>query len=691
MSINYNAQPHAVDVPVTDMDDPEDDIIFAEQASTQQNRTRSSFLDNLDFENNNARSESGGILNKFRSFFESRLRQDDDYEMVLRFDVDSTNESDDLDNQPPIDIRERRLQLLEKQVKNRTVVGSIFLLTVGILTFVLFFNKNSVTLLLNTGPSRKIYSNSTHEFHQTTILISLDGFHPHYINPLDTPTMHNIMKNDYGAPYMTPSFPSLTFPNHWTLITGLYPSEHGIVGNTFYDPELKKQFINTNPKVGGLDPDFWRGGEPIWKTAKRQNVRSAVHMWPGSEVPHIGPTDDFDRYNGSELLSSKVDRVMGWIDRESIDTRPELILTYVPTIDQFGHKYGISGQNLTEALTYVDNFIDLMQQEIHKRNLDEIVNMIIVSDHGMAPTSNDRLLYLDDLVDLDKIEHIDGWPLFGLRPKGNINDFYTELSDNFDKLDSKVTSHYHIYKVEDIPPEFQFGGEITAHKYNYRLAPIWILPDVGYSITTHKQMEDNGFQYKPKGVHGYNNTHLLMRAIFLGTGPYFRNKNLKVEPFANTEVYNLICDTLDIVPAPNNGSLPHEIWSQKLPDEWKDDLTFPNLPFQVEHIVRTNATYDLLWRKGGEAKIDPAPAPTNKHPVESMKSEESTITSLETESLPKPSDFISSSTGTTMETLTTTKAHEGFGEIIGDIIGGIGDGFDAIGGVVHGFIDDIFN
>lgn len=390
MSINYNAQPHAVDVPVTDMDDPEDDIIFAEQASTQQNRTRSSFLDNLDFENNNARSESGGILNKFRSFFESRLRQDDDYEMVLRFDVDSTNESDDLDNQPPIDIRERRLQLLEKQVKNRTVVGSIFLLTVGILTFVLFFNKNSVTLLLNSGPSRKIYSNSTHEFHQTTILISLDGFHPHYINPLDTPTMHNIMKNDYGAPYMTPSFPSLTFPNHWTLITGLYPSEHGIVGNTFYDPVLKKQFINTNPKVGGLDPDFWRGGEPIWKTAKRQNVRSAVHMWPGSEVPHIGPTEDFDRYNGSELLSSKVDRVMGWIDRESIETRPELILTYVPTIDQFGHKYGISGQNLTEALTYVDNFIDLMQQEIHKRNLDEIVNMIIVSDHGMAPTSNDR-------------------------------------------------------------------------------------------------------------------------------------------------------------------------------------------------------------------------------------------------------------------------------------------------------------
>ncbi|RCK56097.1 hypothetical protein Cantr_05864 [Candida viswanathii] len=612
--------------------------------------------------------------------------------MVLRFDIDTPSETDgefDDSREPPVDLRDHRIQLLEKQVKNRTIIGSVVLLTVGVLTFILFFNRNNGHLGIQlTSHNRQVYSNSTHDFHQTTILISLDGFHPHYINPLDTPTMHNIMKNDYGAPYMTPSFPSLTFPNHWTLVTGLYPSEHGIVGNTFYDPLLKKQFINTNPKVGGLDPDFWQGGEPIWTTAGRQNIRTAVHMWPGSEVPHVGPDHDFDRYNGSELLSSKVDRVMGWLDRESIDERPELILTYVPTIDQFGHKYGISGQNLTDALTYVDNFLDLMKQELHKRNLDDIVNVIIVSDHGMAPTSNDRLLYLDDLIDLEKIEHIDGWPLFGLRPKQeySVDDIYNELQEKFKNLGPEITSNYEIYKVEDIPKDYQFGGNLTDHKFNYRLAPIWLFPNVGYSITTHQQMQDNDFEYKPKGVHGYNNTHLLMRAIFLGFGPYFKNKPLKVQPFQNTQVYNLVCDTLDIIPAPNNGTQMHEIWNNELDDGWLDTLDFPNLPFEIDHIVRKNATYDLLWRKGKQAQGD---APTNDHPLEDMKTEESEVTSLTNEKLPKPTDFISTSTGITHLTVTTT-VHEGFGEIMEDIMDGIEDGVEAIGDVFHNIIDDIF-
>ncbi|KAL6450213.1 hypothetical protein SBY92_002146 [Candida maltosa Xu316] len=676
------------------MDDPEDDIIFGEQTSERPNPPGTTFLDALDYENENtSQQQHQNIFTKFKSFFAPNSNHNDDYEMVSRFEIDTPSESEDNDNQPPIDLRDRRLQLLEKQVKNRTIIGSVVMLTVAVVTFILFFNRNNGENNnfsgVSTG-SRKTYSNSTHDFYKTTILISLDGFHPHYINPTDTPTLHNIMKNEYGAPYMTPSFPSSTFPNHWTLITGLYPSEHGIVGNTFYDPLLKKQFINTNPKIGGLDPDFWQGGEPLWKTCERQNIKSAVHMWPGSEVPSIGPAEDFDRYNGSELLSSKVDRVMGWLDRESIEERPQLILTYVPTIDQFGHKYGISGQNLTDALTYVDNFIDLMKQELHARNLEEIVNMIIVSDHGMAPTSNDRLLYLDDLIDLEKIEHIDGWPLFGLRPKKDfrIDEIYQEIVDKFNKLDEKLTQYYHIYKVEDIPKEFQFGGNLTDHKFNYRLAPIWILPDVGYSVTTHKQMKDNNFDYKPKGVHGYNNTHLLMRAVFLGSGPYFKDKHLKVEPFENVQVYNLICDSLDVVPAPNNGTQPHKLWSNKLNDNWLDTLTFPNLPFEIDHIVRTNATYDMLWREkpAEEATV----IPTNDHPLESMKSEESTLTSLKTEVLPKPTDFITTTASTTQTSSTTTKVIENFGEIVGDIVNGIEDGIEAVGDIIHGIIDDIF-
>ncbi|KAI3405548.2 hypothetical protein KGF56_001566 [Candida oxycetoniae] len=721
MSINYST-PHAADIPVTDMDDPEDDIIFHEHHRKHNSfeLDHDNFLTGLDYENSysNNLNEGGGFITKFKRLFtnnHSRGRGND-YEMIQRSessvetpdrDYDNDDEEDDdyehqyeEDQPPPIDLRDRRLRLLENQVKNRTIIGGVTILLIAIVILVLYLTKSNLAIggkAQSSNYQKKTFSNSTHDFYPTTILISLDGFHPHYINPQDTPTLHNMMINDYGAPYMTPSFPSSTFPNHWTLVTGLYPSEHGIVGNTFWDPKLKKQFINTDPKKGGLDPDFWRGGEPIWKTAKLQGLKSAVHMWPGSEVPHIGPDKDYDKFVEGELLSAKVDRLMEWLDRE-IEDRPELILTYVPTVDQYGHLYGISGDNLTQSLTYVDNFVDLVKGELHNRNLDDIVNLIIVSDHGMAPTSKDRVLYLDDLIDLAKIEHIDGWPLFGLRPKGNSEETYNELVQNFSKLDPEVTKNYQLYKVEDIPKRLQFGGSLEDHRYNYRLAPIWLFPNVGYAITTHQKMKDDGYEYKPKGVHGYDNSHLLMRAIFLADGPYFKEKfhSKKVQPFANTEVYNIICDTLNLVSSPNNGTMNiNIIASKELPSDWSDELSFPDLPFEVEHIVRNNATYDQLWRKGNKGK--PEDVSKNPNPSESIKSKESSLTSFESQSIPKPSDFevtVTSDTHTVITTTTataTTTLHEGFGGFIGDIIEEIEDSVDSIGDAIHHFIEDNFN
>ncbi|EGW35574.1 putative nucleotide pyrophosphatase precursor [Spathaspora passalidarum NRRL Y-27907] len=679
-----NQTPHPVDVPITDMDDPEDDIIFPDSSqpiiNTDQEDT---FLDSLDYEVDPKENKS--MFTKFKALFtrSSDSNRSNYYEMVssrnddsFELDTDNDPSTPDSDNEEPINIRDYRVKLLENKLKTRTVVGVVLLMMIMATTLFLFKSTRGGDTIIYSGSGKRLLSNSTHDFYPTTIVISLDGFHPHYINAKDTPTMHNILVDEYGPPYMTPSFPSSTFPNHWTLVTGLYPSEHGIVGNTFFDPKLNKPFVNTNPKMGGLDPDFWRGGEPIWNTAERQNLTTAVHMWPGSEVPDgVGPKGEFDRYNGSELLVSKVDRVMEWIDKE-IDSRPELILTYVPTIDQYGHKFGISGSNLTDALTYVDNFIDLMQRELHARNLDNIANMIIVSDHGMAQTSNERLLYLDDLIDLSKIDHIDGWPLFGLRPHDSADEIYNELTANLAKQGDNVTSNYHVYKVEDLPKEWQFGGQLEDHRFNYRLAPIWIIPEVGYSVTTHQQMKDYGNEYKPRGVHGYNNTHLLMRAIFLGSGPYFRSirpESGKVKPFANTEVYNLICDSLNIIPSPNNGTNPRHVMQNSLPHDWSDDLIFPDLPYDVDHIVGNNATYDLLWRKNHKGTV---PVSTNDHPLESMKSEESTISSLTTADLPKPSDF---------ETTTG-----GLSNIVGHVLDDIEDGIEYVGEKVDDLLDGIF-
>lgn len=610
MSINFST-PHRVDVPVTDLDDDDDDILFDQQPK----------LNDLEYN-----PPKPSFLQRFKRLVSNNYQPIENYEL--------TEYDDFIIQDEPI-----------SRPNNKRYIYILFFVFMAFLALLVFIFTGKSPPVLH----KMLISNSTHNFYPTTIVVSLDGFHPHYISAELTPALHEIMTSDYGAPYMIPSFPSSTFPNHWTLVTGLYPSEHGIVGNTFYDPKLRKQFVNTNPKVGGLDPDFWHGGEPIWRTAANQGVRSAVHMWPGSEVPGVGIDNGplfVDRYNGLELLSSKVSRVMGWLDIEDIETRPELILTYVPTIDLYGHKYGISGANLSTALSYVDDFVNLMKKEISVRNLTDIVNLIFVSDHGMAPTSNDRLLYVDDLVNMLKIDHVDGWPLYGLRPaKGvSVDEIYDEMTSKLSEVDAE---NFDIYKVQDLPKEWNFGGSLNDHKFNYRLAPIWVIPHVGYAVTTHAQMKEKNNDYTPKGVHGYNNTELLMRATFLGSGPYFKAKlsdSKKVQPFSNVEVYNIICDSLNLIPSPNNGTISNGYIDSPvsgkyiLSEEWTDNLTYPNLGFQVNHLVE-EATYDLLWKPKGSLPEQSATPVKNPNPEDPLKSAESALDP--NPSLSRPSGFTS--------------------------------------------------
>ncbi|KAG7192090.1 uncharacterized protein KQ657_002450 [Scheffersomyces spartinae] len=670
---SLHTQPHEVDIPITDLDTDPD--VFSDQETNHLNNADYAddddddvqqsqlTMDQFDFEiGDYADPSSENVLSKalkgFKDMFAAKNGNRSDslsYERVANGVGNGMMDSESLDSNDEValHLKDYKINMLKRKL---TRIGAyVFVMSIcffGAMAYMLFLlaGRGSATNKSYTDPDtgKTVLSNSTHKFYPTTLLISIDGLHPHYISASNTPTMHKLFVEKFGAPYMIPSFPSSTFPNHWTLVTGLFPSEHGIVGNTFYDPVLKKQFINTNPKVGGLDPEFWKGGEPVWTTAFKQGVNSAIHMWPGSEVPGIGIDGGgplyVDKYNGSELLSNKVDRIFTWLDIEEIDKRPELVLTYVPTIDLYGHKFGISGSELVEALNYVDDFIDLIQLELKKRNLQDLVNMVIVSDHGMAPTSNNRLLYLDDIIDLNKIEHIDGWPLFGLRPKQEfpVDDIYDELKEKLSK--QKHNNSFDVYKVQDIPAEFEFGGASSGHKFDYRLAPIWIIPHVGYSVTTKAQMEKNGGDYKPKGVHGYNNTELLMRAVFLAQGPYFdKLKSKKIHPFKNIEVYNLVCDTLEITPSPNNGTGDLSIFGATLPQSWKDNLVYPDLPFEVDHIIKDDATYDLLFRnvtlKEQETPtLTRITVSTNASPLESLIKEESTFTSV-SEKLPKPTDF----------------------------------------------------
>lgn len=420
-------------------------------------------------------------------------------------------------------------------------------------------------------------SNGTHLFAPTTILISLDGFRADFLYRGLTPTLNRFVAEGISPKYMRPSFPSVTFPNHFTLATGLYPEAHGVVGNTFWDEELQKEFYYTDPERS-LQP-YWWGGEPIWRTAERQDVRVAVHMWPGSEVH----SDEFhpayvDKYNGSEALPRKVDRVMGLLDLPgpmdvgalSDKPRPQLIAAYVPNVDSDGHEYGPNSTEIRQTINDADTMVGDILRGLEERNLTDIVNVVVVSDHGMATTDTSRLIQLEDLVDPAEIEHIDGWPHFGLRPKklSDVDRLHKQIVDR-----ARNMTNIEVYlRDKDMPERYHFSQ-------NERIAPLWIIPKAGWAIITKadgdvQEMLKNSDAYHPRGVHGYDHEHPLMRAIFIARGPAFpHTANSRMEPFRkleklgemrqsatngtteNIEVYNIICDSVGITPLANNGTL----------------------------------------------------------------------------------------------------------------------------------------
>ncbi|KAG6313614.1 hypothetical protein E4U44_002465 [Claviceps purpurea] len=424
-----------------------------------------------------------------------------------------------------------------------------------------------------------LVSNGTTLFAPTTIILSLDGFRADFLHRGLTPRLSALIREGISPPYMTPSFPSLTFPNHYTLATGLYPEAHGIVGNSFWDPDLQAEFYYTDP-ARSLDPRWWAAGEPFWVSAEKQGIRAAVHMWPGSEAQIQGMFASIvDKFNEKEALDNKVSRILGLLDlpgpgqgplvqtlqtsdkvetrEDTTNTRPQLIAAYVPNVDSDGHKYGPNSTEINSTLQSVDNMLGMLLQGLQDRNLTHIVNVIVVSDHGMATTDTSRLLQLEDLVDTTKIAHMDGWPLYGLRPHRDedIPVLYEQLKKKATNTTAGAQRVFDVYlRDEDMPQQYNFAR-------NRRIAPLWLVPKTGWAIVQKHEVlveeaQKTGEAYHPRGLHGYDHLDPLMRAIFIARGPAFdQQENGRMKPFQNINVYNILCDSLGITPAPNNGTL----------------------------------------------------------------------------------------------------------------------------------------
>ncbi|KAL8810290.1 MAG: hypothetical protein Q9200_002693 [Gallowayella weberi] len=493
----------------------------------------------------------------------------DELEPVNAIDSEQADEdssSDDIDTIPLVEPASRRPwhQALLSKISTAlnsswtTALSSAFVMIIVALLIISYTNSH-----LNGKSVRpKLRSNGTSIFAPTTLLISLDGFRADYLLRGLTPTLSAFVANGISPRWMLPSFPSVTFSNHYTLATGLYPESHGIVSNTFWDPDLREEFTYANDTIS-MVPKWW-AGEPLWVTTERQGVRTAVHMWPGSEagIGGLQPTY-LDKFNGEEALERKTERVLGLLDlpgdHDGADgadlaahRRPQFIAAYVPIIDVHGHQFGPNSTEINATLVKVDAMFGSLVQGLQARNLTDIVNVVVVSDHGMATTSTERLIQLDDLMDVNIIEHVDGWPNYGLRLKdvSNVEEIYHDL-----KVKAARDSNFEVYlRDRDMPERYHFSR-------NERIAPLWLVPKTGWAIVLRKDFDvaaakASGQAYQPRGVHGYDHEHPLMRAIFIARGPAFPHQaNSRLDAFQNTEVYNIVCDSLSVTPAPNNGTL----------------------------------------------------------------------------------------------------------------------------------------
>jgi len=370
---------------------------------------------------------------------------------------------------------------------------------------------------------------------RAVVLVSLDGFRPDYLGRPGAVRLRDLAANGVRARWLRPVAPTLTFPNHYTIVTGLYPSHHGIVGNSMRDPAIARPFA-IGDSLAVRDPRWW-GGEPIWVTAERQGRRTAAFFWPGTEAPIGGrhPTW-YRRYDPAVPNRTRVDQVLAWL-RLPADSAPALVLLYLGDVDQAGHARGPDSPQVDSAVARVDSAIGWLEDGLAAGGLMDSVDLLIVSDHGMAPVDPRHLIFLDQYLDPATVEVTEWAPMLPLRPRDvDVARIYRALAGRNPRL--------RVYRRGDLPPRFHYDS--TA-----RTAPIVALADEGWLITTRARARNAPI---PGGMHGYDPGLPSMRAIFLARGPSFR-RGAVVPPFENVHLYPLLAHLLGIRPAPADGRL----------------------------------------------------------------------------------------------------------------------------------------
>lgn len=366
------------------------------------------------------------------------------------------------------------------------------------------------------------------------ILISMDGFRWDYCAkyPTETPHLRRLAAAGVQAERMLPCFPSNTFPNHYSLATGLYPAHHGMLNNDMTDAATGDVFHYRNP-VANRNPRWW-GGEPIWITAERQGRRSACYFWVGSEAAINGlHASHWFPYDYRVPFAQRLDTVVSWLKSPSAE-RPAVVAFYLEETNSAGHAHGPDSPELAAAVKQLDGCVGAIVDRLEAEGI--AANFVIVSDHGMTPCRREDVIILEDWVDPATVQVDFTGSVVGLRvPTGDPAALVARLT---------AMPHVRAYRTADLPPHLH----VTPTP---RTPDVWLLPDEGWHVLRRAEFERNRDRFL-RGDHGYDPQLPSMGAFFLAYGPSFE-RGVVLDAFANVHVYNLLCAAAGLQPAPNDG------------------------------------------------------------------------------------------------------------------------------------------
>ena len=357
------------------------------------------------------------------------------------------------------------------------------------------------------------------------ILISADGFRADFTEKYDARFLQSISKKGVRAKYMQPSYPSVTFPNHYTLVTGLYPSHHGLVDNNYIDIPTGQQYSMGNKKM--VSEGKWYGGTPIWVLAEQQKMLSASFFWVASEadIQGIKPTYHYI-YNDKTSIGTRIQAVKDWLSLPE-DKRPHIITFYFPDVDHDAHSYGPENPKVKTAVQYVDSSINALQEALAPLNLP--INYVFVSDHGMTTVDVDNTIGLPSSVDKNEFDVPWGDALLHLYAKDS-----SKIEATYQAL--KKDTNFTTYKINETPTYWHYRKSDDWHQ---RLGDIILVPK-----TIHKVF-NLGTRKPTPGKHGFDNKEIDMRASFMAWGPAFK-KGLLIEGFENVNVYPMVAHILGL-------------------------------------------------------------------------------------------------------------------------------------------------